>query len=46
MLEILGTHVLMKIGHMILYGEAQFDSQLLQLVNAWLVELWDDFEHN
>jgi hypothetical protein len=24
---------------------AQFDWQLLQLVDAWLVELWDDCEH-
>jgi len=31
------------------YGESQFDlkfSQLLQLANAWIVELWDDCEHN
>jgi hypothetical protein len=29
-----------------MYGESQFDShlsKLLQLVNAWLVELWDDW---
>jgi hypothetical protein len=34
---------------MLLYGESQFDlrlSQLLQLVNAWPVELRDDYVHN
>jgi hypothetical protein len=34
---------------MLFYGESQFHSklsQLLQLVNAWLVELWNDYEHN
>jgi hypothetical protein len=32
-----------------MYGESQFDShlsKLLHLVNAWLVELWDDCEHS
>jgi len=34
---------------MSLYGESQLDShlwQLLQLVNTWQIELWDDSEHN
>jgi len=32
-----------------LYGKSQFDSylsQLLQLVNTLLIELWDGCEHN
>jgi hypothetical protein len=29
---------------MLLHGESYSDSQLLQMVNTWSVELWDDCE--
>lgn len=39
----------MKKEQVSFYWELYFDSQLsklLQLVNTWLIELWDDCEHN
>jgi hypothetical protein len=43
------TILMKKRTNGIVFNESHFDSQLLQLlqwVNTWLVELWDDCEHS
>lgn len=35
----------LKKRQMSLYGDLELDLQLLQLINAWPIELWNGYEH-